>query len=540
MKAEGIFKNHIYDLSNKVKLEFLRKKFSELKSCPHNQFVSLSKYQDYTPEKFYSKVAFEKFLQQIKTFYIQKSSSLTAYLTDNQHELSRSLHLLEEVNRQKWHDIIIAERNYELIKFIDQTVHPNYLRVTEGIFKPISKILAYYSRIQRSVSTDNLDLYNIVEELKILTLNDFVSPIDNTMRNGIAHGGITYLDHDIRYEDKKGNSVQIDAQRVIRMFDALLDISNGMALALKLFLLTEGHGKLAFPRQILIEEIAESTKTGWLNIQGVVDSSIESQRQLLIYVWATSLDRYKVMHSALKTAVLAEQLAPGYDRYFFSFDAPGEMPGWAGMSGRILKECREKGVDSIEGYKGIFEDELFFYNPKYRVPKFIHTLETLWFAIKENYKASITKQRIKWGLPRYEVRVSRVHRNAWGLVLHANIFLNEETLDDQFNKIRTFPRQLIFKALKHAKKYNTTCFLHKWLPLGWSRVSIYRRNQRTREFGNVGLGKDLICTLGIKRIKRIKSPELFGSEIEKRFGVTIAWNKAWIDEFVEFIEKQTS
>jgi hypothetical protein len=540
MKVEKLFKNQIYDPSNSAKIQLLKTKFPELQSCAHDQYVSLAKYLEATPEKFYSDDAFKMFYQNLGAFNNQRSSELATYLNDYQNELSRALHLLNEVNRQNWNDILISERGYALTKFIDQTIHPNYLRISEGVFKPIAKIIAYHSRIQRGVSTENLDLYNIVEEFKRIGLHDLIDSLDNTMRNGIAHGGITYLDHDIRYEDKKGNTTQIDAREVIRMFDSLLDVSNGMALALKLFLLADDSGKLKIPRQLLIEEITESTRTGWWEIQGVVDSSIETQKQLLIYVDAKSLETMKIMMSALKTAIMAEQFAPGYDRYFFSFDAPGLMPGCAGMSGKVLKQCRENNVDTIEGYKGLFDKEVFMYIPKWKAPKFVRYLETIYFALKENFRSELPKQNQKWGLPNFEIRDSKIHRNSWGLVLHAAIFLDEKTLDEQFDKIRKFPRFLVFKALKHAKKYESDTRFLKFLPLGWSRVAIYRRNQRSREFGNVGLGKDLICTLGLKRIKRIESPELLGSELEKIAGVTVAWNKAWIDEYLEEIDRRKS
>ena len=45
-----------------------------------------------------------------------------------------------------------------------------------------------------------------------------------------------------------------------------------------------------------------------------------------------------------------------------------------------------------------------------------------------------------------------------------------------------------------------------------------------------GLGRNLVCTIQVKRIQRIRSPDIMGSTVEQLGGYRIAWNRAWLEE----------
>jgi len=48
-----------------------------------------------------------------------------------------------------------------------------------------------------------------------------------------------------------------------------------------------------------------------------------------------------------------------------------------------------------------------------------------------------------------------------------------------------------------------------------------------RKLESYGLGPDLIGTVQIQKIKRIKAPDIIGSSIEQIGKFRFAWNKAW-------------
>jgi hypothetical protein len=70
----------------------------------------------------------------------------------------------------------------------------------------------------------------------------------------------------------------------------------------------------------------------------------------------------------------------------------------------------------------------------------------------------------------------------------------------------------------------------RYLPLGYARVNIFQKDYRRRRLVNFGLAEDLIGTVQIKRIRRIKAPDIFGSTVEKCGRVRIAWNHRWLEK----------
>ena len=93
-------------------------------------------------------------------------------------------------------------------------------------------------------------------------------------------------------------------------------------------------------------------------------------KQLSIFGYSKLLNLESVNYYALRTAILAEYFAPGYDRYFISFQSKySNLPGWGPYLGNILKEGRIK--NSLEAYQGVLDGNLLFFIPKWNLPKFI-------------------------------------------------------------------------------------------------------------------------------------------------------------------------
>ena len=74
---------------------------------------------------------------------------------------------LRELNLEEWHDSPLnTGSDYDLIRMIDKHVHPAYLRLVEGVFTPLLRPLAQFSRIHRNKGVEGLDVWSITEELK--------------------------------------------------------------------------------------------------------------------------------------------------------------------------------------------------------------------------------------------------------------------------------------------------------------------------------------------------------------------------------------
>jgi hypothetical protein len=457
-------------------------------------------------------------------------------LEDYEPVLNNAFLFLEEVNALDWHDHMNEKGDYELIRFIDQQIHPTYLRLIEGVLGPLLRPVAYFSRIDRNRGTEGLDVWAVIQEVSRTALSEMARSYKHIVRNGIAHGGITFLQNEIRYHDKRGNEEKYGDTEIIRICDDLLDHCNGMALAYKVFFLTHYNSGYNLPSQLSLEELREETKAPWWNIEGSAHSEITGQKQLIIYSRANTRDYGKVQYSAFQSGVLAELFSPGYDRYFFSIRSDLALPGWAGFDGVKLSELRRKGNAQIIDYRGVLENDLVFYVPRIKLPRFLARLHTISQVFRLKWPLAAADFRKQLGRPTIFARNAAVHRNGWGCVLNGAVVVSgcDVTLDQDM--IRKSCRRIVQTALRHARRKGGYTRVARYLPIGFARISVFRKDYRRSRLNNFGIEQDLVGTVQLQRIRRIRSPDIFGSTIEKRGKYRIAWNRSWLDRIDNEVE----
>jgi len=507
----------------------IKEKFPELEKCPHDRFLSIHKYIKRSPQRFYSQTVYNKFIEWSEDRNRNSQAAFQQYLFDHDAELNRAFLHLEEINNLDWHDFFEKLDDFELIRFIDQQIHPTYLRLTEAVFAPLCRIVAYFSRVDSGRGTDGLDLFPIVEELKRISLSEVVNPYKHIVRNAIAHGGITYLQNEILYRDKRGNEENLSDTDIVRTFDDLLDTCNALTLALSLFLLINQPYGYNLPQQLLLDELKEETKAPWWEVVGCTPSKFTGLNQLIVYVRPSTSDYGKVQISTFQTGVLAESFAPGYDRYFFSIRSSSSLPGWAAFDGKKLHDLRNKENASLEDYKGAIEDDLIFYVPRIKMPRAVAKIQNIMLSFKLHLPIVISDIKRQLGWPEIHVREAKIHRNAWGSVLNGSVFL--EFPDGKLTQdlVRKSRRKIVRKALSEARHKTSILKFLRFLPLGFSRISVFCKDYRRRRLTGFGLGRQLVCTIQVKRIRRIKSPDILGSTIEQLRSYRIAWNRAWLE-----------
>lgn len=510
--------------------EDLKARFPELADCPHDHFLALTKYISRIPQSFFSDNVYSYFLSWLKERDRKERVALKQYLAINETELNRAFLHLEEINQLEWHDYFEASDDYELIRFVDQKIHPTYLRLTEAVLYPLLRIVAYYSRLDRDKLTDGLDIYNVVEELKMSPLKDATDAYRHTIRNGIGHGGITYLMKEIRYRDKKGNEEKYSDLEVIRLFDDLLDTCNALSLGLSVFLLKYQQHGYKLHQQLLIDELKEETRTPWWEIVGCTPSEFPGLNQLVIYVQSRTSDKSKITISSFHSGILAEYFAPNYDRYVFSIRSQKSWPGFVAFDGKKLSQLKNKPDVRLEDYKGVIVDDLIFFVPRFKMPRVLLKLQTIIYSFQLHWPGIMTDLREKLGWPDISIRETKIHRNSWGCVLNGSVYIQRNKAGElDQDAIRKACSRIVKKSLSHARHQSSSLSLSRYLPLGFAHISVFRKNYRRRRLASFGLGSDLIGTIRIQRIGRITSPDITGSIIEKKGRYRIAWNSAWLE-----------
>ncbi|MBA7577464.1 hypothetical protein ES708_19317 [subsurface metagenome] len=477
---------------------------------------------------FFSYTIYSEYLEWLNESDHTHHKGLKKYFLDYSTEINRALLHLEEINNYEWHDHFEMLDEYEIIRFIDQRIHPSYLRLIEAVLSPFLHVVAYFSRIERNKGAEGLDTWCIIQELKKSKIADVTKVYHHVLRNAIAHGGITYLQRQIKYKDKKGNEEKHDDTDVVRKFDDLLDTCNALSVALSVFLLSHQLKGYRLPQQLFLEELSAETWAPWWEIVGCTPSKYENINQLIIYSRPHTSDTRKVRLSTFQSGVFAELFAPGYDRYFFSIKSKKSWQGYASFNGKGLYRIRKRGNAKLEYYKGLME-QFFFHVPGLRYPQLFFKIET-WIIILRtvgHYAIVDFKKELNW--PEIYVREIEIHRNAWGCVLNGSVYLTSSVNTVNQEIIRKFRRRIISNALTAARDTLKRTNIDRYLPVGFARIAIFQKDYRQRRLKSFGLDKDLICTIQFQRIRRIKCPDILGSTVEQLGKYRIAWNKAWLE-----------
>jgi len=166
------------------------------------------------------------------------------------------------------------------------------------------------------------------------------------VRNGIAHGGVTYTSNKVEYKTRN-NVVVLSPTEMVQLADDLLDVCNGLALAFKVFLLASGAPASELPRELWFQELQAAVRAPFWEIEACLIATIAQGTQLNVYVSADTGSYENARFFALHTAVVAEQLAPGFGRYFLSLRAVGGLQGWAVFDGAELHRLRLAGASSL-------------------------------------------------------------------------------------------------------------------------------------------------------------------------------------------------
>ena len=262
----------------------VRKLFPSLGSMDHERVLQLRPYLTDTPQKWFDSSAFNVMYDWLRYRDATDRDALRSYFHQGLPDLDRAFLFLREINAASWHGRIDGgEDAFELLRVIDRAFHSAYLRLVEGVLVPLVRVVAHFSRLDRGVGTEGLEVWPVVEELRRGAQRTLVSPYEHLVRNAIAHGGIIYREREIQYHNRQGEEKVLSKRAIIRMTDDLVDVSNGIAAAMKVFLSLSGDYEYPLPRELLVEELKEETKVPWWSVEGCLESQTGKGSQLVIY-----------------------------------------------------------------------------------------------------------------------------------------------------------------------------------------------------------------------------------------------------------------
>lgn len=502
-------------------------------------FLCLISYLDKSPQKYYSKDAFAKYLSELENIRQGAPEILADILKDTESLLSIANKILTEVNDKPIHDIFLPKEHNELINFIDKEIHYTLLKVYETPFYILCYILAKYHWLKNKKGTDGLDLYNAVAELKKHNFA-FIDPFYlHDVRNGVAHGKIAFSDIDITYMDKKGNKAIIPTSKIVDTLDGVLDITNGFCLAFKVFCFTNPDFfekfKIKIPQSLLLEELqAKANGPGW-TITNCLDSvAMQDKKQLIIYAKNDNWDFNKVSWYCFTTAYWAESLTKSYDRIFFTLYSTHNKfspTGWAAYNAKKLRYLREQNETRFEAYKGVLEDDMLFFIPKFKFPKFVYKIGTYLSIIKITMPLEWKKYICKYFSKPFYIRETQIHsKGNFTVVQDPSVVIKQQFQNDTQHVIRNNKKKIISQTIRFSRKQCSRLSLTRYLPVKYIRVFIYDTDKRVRSLRNSGLSPQLVATIEVNTSKRIPTIDILGGIPEQQGKYRIVWNKRWMDK----------
>jgi hypothetical protein len=507
------------------------KHFPELAANTDKKILSLKEYIYKRPQKFYNKKVYSEYFEFLKDYLTTNPHSFIKIFKEVGSELNIAMKSLNTINDENYHDHIGPEGEIETIRYIEDNIHFNYLRLIEGIYYQLILLIAYKSRLNRGKSVEGLDVYNCAEEIKHTQFSYLSDYYNNIIRNGIAHGGVIFRNKNTAYKGKKGNTHEIRTDEIISLHDNLLDISNGMNLAFRVFTILNRDffekNNLAIPRQLFIQElIAQTNAPNWNVIDCLENELPDGRKQLNVITENKLFSLTEVNYFAFRTAILAEYFAPGYDKYLLYLGSKINLPGWAGFDGSILKNGRLKNSSDLNDYNGVYKEGDLFFIPKYKIPNGIRKILNYLTLLKNNFKLMFHPERGNIFIRKFKLRFTNPFRRGVSIIINnAKVYIYPEFKDQIQNIIRTRHKRIV----KHVIKKSRNKLLYRLLRVSYIRIVIYDEDLRRRKFINSGLCNDLVCTITLNRSKKIKRTDIFSGIKEDRGKYQIVWNSNWKD-----------
>jgi hypothetical protein len=316
----------------------------------------------------------------------------------------------------------------------------------------------------------------------------------------------------------------------ITLMDELIDCCNAMIAGLKTFYLIHLNSGPNIPQQLFLEELQAETETPWWHVVGFVTRQIQNQKQLLIYTCVNTDYLDKARHSVFSCGILAEFFAQKFDSFSISMRSNTKLMGWSVFQGKKLREIRKNNPKSMEDYKEVLENSNFFFASKFGFLKrhILGRIDTYSISYKIRWQLLKEDLRKQFSIPTIKIRSIEIHRNGWRAVVNGSIFVSYDNKAISKNDITRVRRKILKQAISKARSSCTLFRIEKYLPVGFIRIALFCKDYRARKLENFGLASDLIGTIEVKKIKRIRAPDIYNSSVEVLSKYRLAWNSAWL------------
>lgn len=498
--------------------------------------LSCERYFASIPQKFYDKEAFSDFLNFLNKVKAKHPLILANILIEKEDRLSLAIANLEMINERPIHDLKLP-KDYYLSLFLNEHILFDLLKLWEGPFFELLYLVAVVSREERG-KPHNLELYDVIEELRFLptSFGDFLKYKDlfeNTIRNGIGHGKIDFMERRTKFTDKKNNSVDKSNDVIVSLFDDLLDTLNGFCFALKVFYFANkeflNSKKVNIPISIMLQELTSGASTFKWEIKSCLESTVQGRNQLNIFIDTKLRDITILRSNIFHSGILASELTNKYD--IICLQIRNGLGGLAMFDANKVRQINLSHTNpKLEDYvrEAYYKkSELLFFaksNSLNILRKIITMLYIGQILLPIYFRPFYRKYRRK-----FEVISTYIHSKKWYNVVEASIVLDLTKVGDARMFVKKKYNYIIKKVINESKSDKSLFSRIKLLPARFVTVQIYMDNVRVREGRISKMKGKKICSLRLNNTSNIKIANPFPEHTDTIGNYTILWS-SYLDE----------
>ena len=471
---------------DKYKEENISNHFSDIDFSNTPYFLSLWKYVQNSPEQYYSKICYQQFLDFLFNTYENNALILTQILNLRADEINLALKKLVEVNELLIHENSLNNDDYYNIQYFETKIHPNYLKLIEGVFRWLISPLAMKNLAEKNKSYTNVtNIYDICNNIPD-SYYEIKKQFNSKIRNSIAHGKVRYYDKGIEYLEEEH---RYQYKEALLRFDNLVDCCNGIALAFQIFYLKNNTKDLKPLWSLYTEEIKSQLNTSKWEINDCLESySNQNASQLVIYIKESFILKRNLMYKIFQTINLVESFMAHYDKYIINYISKYYLSGFVFFNGNKIRNDKEQTSNIIEILNNSLEIQLIWHKDINisRLPFFY--LKIPLFLLKQ-YLLNKKKKKT-WSV---SIKTTRIFRYRLYSLIKCSVILNNksELLDEVL--IKKNIKEIINHAQIHAKKNGS--IILRILPVGKIQVTILNTNFRERYAEYPGIIPELICVI---------------------------------------------
>jgi hypothetical protein len=502
--------------------------FPELSAAGHDLFAFMSVYANRLPWSTHDRGAYSAYLAFLRNLAVEQPDFLLELLRTERGAVEITFRTLETINRTFQHDRDWGRlRDVELLRTIHDEVHPMYLQLCEGVLKWLLTIVAVPRYEKRGDPTDKLTPGDLVREARDAGIHP-LGCFDPTIRNAIAHGSIAFGIDRIEYINRhrgRTRTRENTPTETIGMTEALLDVCNGIAAALRTFVLLDRSllfsQNATLPPALVFPEVEAQLETSDWHVDDYLDLKYaDGTRELNLFTRTTYLDDLKTRLSVIRTGILAAALMPSFDRYFVRVERRGAVGGWGLFDGAKVRELLRTGTDFGPDYLDATKPGGFVIFPalgRFRIPRPLRVVGSIVEVARNSWAARHKTKGI-------EVRQAEIVSKRTYSVVTAHVVLHERDPAVAVERTLNNVRSILSMAVRDARRRPDATWWARHLPVGYLQVFVFLEDRRRRELLSGAWEANHLCRVFQKTRGLIPVGSPLGAVTQMVGSVRIDWN----------------